>query len=257
MQGSARKDVVFGAAPVDTVTVPGPKWKSWFKSMRQLTDAQAQLLAALRRRVEDGEPLASYRELCTEFEWTSTGTVRDHLRALARKGYVQLPGSRGGRVRLREFAQVRSIPIVGRVAAGVPRVADENIEGLLPIPADWTRNGDFFALRVTGDSMKDAGVLEGDHVIVHWQAVAASGEIVVATIDGETTLKRLIMRGAQTFLVPENSAYEPIEVKTESALIHGVVAGLLRAYRRDHAWKNPLDLADLRYRQEEEHAHRT
>ena len=209
--------------------------------MTQLTDAQAQLLAALRRRVEDGEPPPSYRELCTEFGWASTGTVRDHLRALARKGYVQLPGSRGGRIRLRKVAQVRSIPVVGRVAAGVPCVADENIEGLLSIPADWTQSGDFFALRVTGDSMKDAGILEADYVIVHKQAVAASGEIVVATIDGETTLKRLIMRGAQTFLVPENSAYEAIKVRTESALIHGVIVGLLRAYRRDHAWMDPVD----------------
>ena len=98
-----------------------------------------------------------------------------------------------------------------------------------------------FALRVTGDSMKDAGVLEADYVIVHKQAVAASGEIVVATIDGETTLKRLIMRGAQTFLVPENSTYEAIKVRTESALIHGVIVGLLRAYRRDHAWMDPAD----------------
>ena len=112
----------------------------------------------------------------------------------------------------------------------MPLVTDENIDGLLPVPADWTRNGDFFALRVTGDSMKGAGVLEGDHVIVHRQAVAASGEIVVATIDGETTLKRLVIRSGKVILMPENSAYEPIEVKTESALIHGVVVGLLRAY---------------------------
>ena len=131
------------------------------------------------------------------------------------------------------------------------------MEGAVLFPRTSGHIRDFFSLRVTGDSMKDASVLEGDHVIVHSQAVAASGEIVVATIDGETTLKRLVMRGAQTFLVPENSAYEPIEVRTESALIHGVVVGLLRSYRRNHAWKDPLDLAYLRYQQEEEHARRT
>lgn len=225
--------------------------------MTRPTDAQARLLAALRRRVESGEPLPSYRELCKEFGWSSTGTVRDHLRALARKGYVHLPGSRGGRVRPCEVAQIRSIPVVGRVAAGVPHVTDEHIEGMLPVPADWTRSGDFFALRVTGDSMKDAGILEGDHVIVHRQAVADSGEIVVATIDGETTLKRLVMRGTKAFLMPENSAYEPIEVSSESANIHGVVVGLLRSYRRDRAWMDPIDSADLRNRQEGAHARRT
>ena len=212
--------------------------------MEPLTDAQAGLLAALRRRVEAGDAPPSYRALCTEFGWRSTGTVRDHLRALARKGYVQLPGSRGGRVRLREAAQNRSIPVVGRVAAGVPRPTDEDIEGLLPIPAAWSSRGDFFALCVTGDSMKDAGILEGDHVIVRRQEVAKSGEIVAVTIDGETTLKRLVLRRGQTLLVPENSSYQPIEITTESTLVHGVVVGLLRAYRRDHAWVVPPDLAD-------------
>lgn len=212
--------------------------------MTQLTNIQAQLLAALRRRVEAGDPPPSYRMLCTEFGWSSTGTVRDHLRALARKGYVQLPGGRGGRVRLCVATPIRSIPVIGRVAAGVPRPADEDIEGFLPVPAAWTPSGHFFALRVNGDSMKDAGILEGDHVIVRHQLVATSGEIVVVTIEGATTLKRLVLQRAQTLLVPENSAYDAIEIRTDSTLIHGVVVGLLRTYRRDHAWIAPLDLAD-------------
>lgn len=134
--------------------------------------------------------------------------------------------------------------MIGRVAAGVPRPADEDIEGFLPVPAAWTPAGGFFALRVNGDSMKDAGILEGDHVIVRRQPVAKSGEIVVVTIDGETTLKRLLLRRAQALLVPENPAYETIEIKTESTLIHGVVVGLLRTFRRDHAWIAPPDFAD-------------
>lgn len=199
--------------------------------MERLTDIQARLLAALRRRVEEGEPAPSYRELCSEFGWSSTGTARDHLRALARKGYVDLPGNRGGRVRLRNVVRVRSIPVIGRITAGVPTLAEESIEGRLPIPAEWTRrSGEFFALRVTGDSMKDAGILEGDHVVVRKGAIATSGEIVAATIDGETTLKRLVMRGKRTFLLPENAAYKSIEVKSESAVVHGSVVGLLRAY---------------------------
>lgn len=212
--------------------------------MPELTDVQAQLLTALRRRVDAGDSPPSYRTLCTEFGWASTGTVRDHLRALARKGYVQLPGGRGGRVRLSGAAPVRSIPVVGRVAAGAPQPADEDTEGFLPVPAAWTATGRFFALRVTGDSMKDAGILEGDHVIVRHQQVATSGEIVVVTVDGETTLKRLVLQRGQALLMPENPAYETIEVRTESTLIHGVVVGLLRAFQRDHAWISPPDFAD-------------
>ena len=139
---------------------------------------------------------------------------------------------------------MRSVPVIGRVAAGVPRLAHEDIEGFLPVPAAWTLSGRFFALRVTGDSMKDAGILEGDHVIVRCQLVAESGEIVVVTIDGETTLKRLLLQRAQALLVPENPAYETIEIKTESTLIHGVVVGLLRAFRRDHGWIAPPDFTD-------------
>ena len=223
--------------------------------MEHLTDIQARLLAALRQRMEHGEPPPSYRELCAEFGWSSTGTARDHLRALARKGYVELPGNRGGRIRLRDVAHARSVPVVGRIAAGLPVLAEEDIEGLLPIPADWTGRGDFFALRVTGDSMKDAGILEGDHVVVRKEAVAASGEIVAATIEGETTLKRLVKRGKRTFLVPENSAYKAIEVKSESAVIHGVVVGLLRAYRHKRSALGIPRRAGPRYRQGGRHAH--
>ncbi|HUP22458.1 MAG TPA: transcriptional repressor LexA [Thermoanaerobaculia bacterium] len=209
------------------------------RSSVPLTDIQARLLAALRQRAEQGEPPPSYRELCADFGWSSTGTVRDHLRALARKGYVELPRSPGGRVRLRDVPRFRSVPVVGRIAAGAPRLAEEDVEGRIPIPADWAGRGDCFALRVTGDSMKDAGILEGDQVVVRQGTVAASGDIVAATIDGETTLKRFIRRGKRAFLVPENTAYEAIEVKSESATIHGTVVALLRSYRSERAARSP------------------
>lgn len=157
---------------------------------------------------------------------------------------MQLPGARGGRVRLCGAAPIRTVPVIGRVAAGVPRLAHEDIEGFLPVPAAWTPSGRFFALRVTGDSMTGAGILDGDHVIVRCQVVAKSGEIVVVTIDGETTLKRLLLQRGQALLLPENPAYETIEIKTESTLIHGVVVGLLRPFRRDHACIAPPNLAD-------------
>lgn len=199
--------------------------------MEKLAEVQARVLDAVRERVRAGEPPPSYRELCAEFGWSSTGTARDHLKALQRKGYVDLPRSRSGRVRLRhEVPPTARAAIVGRIAAGRPVLADEHHDGWLSFPAEWLGSGSCFALRVTGDSMKDAGILEGDHVIVRQQETADSGEIVAATLNGETTLKRLVKEGHRVLLVAENPRYQPIEVTTDSAMIHGVVVGLLRPY---------------------------
>jgi repressor LexA len=198
-----------------------------------LTPAQAQVLVALRRRIDRGEPAPTYRELCAEFGWSSTGTVRDHLRALQRKGYIELSGGRGHRqVRLREHAlAVIHVPLVGQVVAGVPVMAEENVEGRIPVPADWIGGGLHFALRVSGDSMRDAGILAGDHVVVRQQATAQDGDIVVAALEGETTLKRLRRREKRVLLVAENASYDPIELRTESATIQGVVVTVIRSYK--------------------------
>ena len=199
--------------------------------MEELTIVQANILSAVRQRVGRGQPPPSYRELCAEFGWRSTGTARDHLKALERKGYVQLPGHRGGRVTLRnESAATGVSPIVGRIVAGVPVGAEAMEEGHITYPIEWSGGASCFALQVYGDSMVNAGILEGDHVVVRPQKTARSGEIVAATVDGETTLKRLVKEGSTVLLVSENPYYEPITVKAESAMIHGIVVGLLRAY---------------------------
>ncbi len=209
--------------------------------MEGLTEVQARVLDAVRERVQTDEPPPSYRDLCAEFGWSSTGTARDHLQALERKGYVDLPRSRGGRVRLRhKLPGTGRAPIVGRIAAGRPVSVDEYHDGSLPFPPEWCGSGNCFALRVTGDSMEDVGILEGDHVIVRRQGSADNGEIVAATLDGETTLKRLVREDNRTFLVAENPRYQPIEVTTDATTIHGVIVGLLRAYptspRTAQAW---------------------
>lgn len=224
--------------------------------MENLTDIQSRLVATLRRRAERGEPPPSYRELCAEFGWSSTGTARDHLQALARKDYVKLPGRRGGRARLRErVPSISSVPIVGRVVAGLPVVSHENVEGMLPIPAEWTRRGEFFALRVTGESMKDAGILESDYVVIRKQPNADSGDIVAATIEGETTLKRFVRQGKRTLLVPENASYEVIEVSSEYAITHGVVVGLWRDYGSARFTRPFPEGADSRYLKGGHNAH--
>ncbi len=192
---------------------------------------QARVFDTVRRRAERGEPPPTYRELCAEFGWRSTGTVRDHLRALARKGFVQLTGRHRQLRPSGDRPPVTFVPLVGRVVAGVPVISDENIEERVPVPAGWTRQGSTFALCVAGDSMRDAGILEGDQVIVRQSSAASDGDIVVATLDGETTIKRLRLRNGHATLVAENPAYRPIEVRPGDAVIQGVVVGLLRAYQ--------------------------
>ena len=199
--------------------------------MEQLTRVQADVLSAVRERVRRGKPPPSYRELCARFGWYSTGTARDHLKALERKGYVQLPGRRGGRVTLCNPTVASGVArMIGRVVAGIPVGAEEQEEGQITYPIEWSGEAACFALRIYGDSMANVGILEGDHVVIRPQETARNGEIVAATVDGDTTLKRLVKEGSRMLLVSENPHYEPIAIATESAMIHGVVVGLLRAY---------------------------
>ena len=189
------------------------------------------MLKALRRRADEGKPPPTYRELCAEFGWRSTGTVRDHLRALVRKGFVQTTGSHRN-IRLREERPpIAFVPLLGRVVAGIPVISDESAEGFLAVPAEWTGRDALFALRVAGDSMRDAGILEGDQVVVRRAYSANDGDIVVATLEGETTVKRLRLRGNRAALVAENPKYPPIEVGDADAVVQGVVVGLMRSYR--------------------------
>ena len=176
-----------------------------------------------------GEPSPTYRELCSEFGWTSTATVRDHLRALSRKGYIELPQRRARAIRLKpQRPRATKVPVIGQIAAGTPVQTEQYSEGTIAAPPEWVRHGVHFAVRVSGDSMKDAGILHGDHVVARAQSHASHGDIVVATIDGETTLKRLKKRGAGWWLVPENERYPPISIKDQSTIIQGVMVGLLR-----------------------------
>lgn len=204
-----------------------------------LTDKQAAVLAFLRRRADRGEAPPTNREICDEFGWSSTRAARDHLRALARKGYVDLSSGRGHRrVRiLEEPLAVEGVPVIGRIVAGVPIEAVQHIEGRVPVPAEWIGEGAHFAVRVNGDSMKDAGILDGDLVVARQQNEVSDGDVVVAVLDGESTLKRLRRRGRRSTLVAENRRHRSIPVRTESAEIQGVVVGLMRAFRPGRSWQ--------------------
>ena len=165
----------------------------------------------------------SVREIGEAVGLRSTASVSYHLQALQDKGLLQSPGAKGRKRALVTGARPGQIPVVGLVTAGQPILAVENQEGSLA----W---GDpsCFGLRVRGDSMIDAGILPGDTVIVRPQSYADDGQIVVARIGDEATVKRLRRRNGQVWLMPENDAYEPID-GSEAELI-GLVKGVVREY---------------------------
>lgn len=197
----------------------------------KLTTVQAKILAYLQEFVNSGEPMPTLREMCKAFGWASTATARDHLRALAIKGEITLSGRRSRQIRVtRTRRSVTHLPFFGSVVAGIPIEAEENMGQVIPVPSEWTTAGIHFVLRVVGDSMIGAGIFSGDYVVVRLQAEAKDGDIVVATIDGETTLKRLRRSGNAFTLIAENKKYCPIPVHTESSNVQGVVVGLLRSY---------------------------
>lgn len=183
----------------------------------------------IRQRAELGEPSPSYRDLCAEFGWASTGTARDHLQALARKGYITLGGGRARQVRLVQSPPaVARIRLLGHVVAGRPQSAVEAPDGEIAVPATWLGRGRYFAVCVDGDSMRDAAIIDGDTLVVREQATAADGEIVVATVSGETTVKRLEASRGTLRLLPENPDFAPIDLSDSDFTIHGVVVAVMR-----------------------------
>ena len=165
----------------------------------------------------------SVREIGAAVGLRSTASVSYHLQALQEKGLIQAPGAKGRKRALVTGSRPGQIPVIGVVTAGLPILAVENQEGTIP----WSEPG-CFALRVRGDSMINAGILEGDKVVVRPQQSADNGQIVVARIEDEATVKRLLRRNGQVWLMPENDNYSPID-GTHAEII-GVVRGVVREY---------------------------
>lgn len=192
-----------------------------------LTARQREVLARIIKHIEERNCPPTIRELAAELNITSTNGVRDHLRALMEKGFIKRNPrlSRGieltGEWRAlvsRELAAPASypasLPVVGQVAAGSPVLAQENIEDTLTLDARYVRDGDF-ALRVRGDSMCLAGIFEGDYVVVRQQPVAQPGDIVVALVGDEATVKRFYPEEGRIRLQPEHPAMEPIFIRPD------------------------------------------
>ena len=169
----------------------------------------------------------SVREIADAVDLKSTSTVHAHLNALEKMGYITRDSGRTRAIILNKSADSPSgIPILGTVAAGQPILALEDALGYIPYEADG--NGEYFALKIKGLSMKDAGIMDGDMVIVKRQSTAQTGEIVIAMIDGEATCKRFKDDGKHVWLMPENESFSPI--RGEGAVILGKVTAVIRTY---------------------------
>ena len=207
--------------------------------MEKLTERQKKIFDWIIEFVRKNSMPPTVREIGAAFEISPAG-VFGHLKALGRKGCLKR-GKLGARSI--EITPVSAdlagyfdpensaeIPVVGRIAAGMPIFADENIDGLLTVDKTLLRgHGKFFALRVKGDSMINAGILDGDLVIIHKQDTANNGDIVVALMEDDATLKRFYHEGRRIRLQPENPDMQPIY--TKNVTIQGVVTGLMRGIR--------------------------
>jgi len=198
--------------------------------MELLTKNQRKVYEEIEQAISSGSMTPTLRELCSRFRWASTGSARDYVDALVRKGYLIPAGGRARGYRLANKQRPPQIvPLLGEVPAGVPIDAIELMESEIPVPAPVVPASASFALRVKGDSMIGAGIEPGDIVFVRKQEDADPGQIVVARVDGEVTVKRLKRQRGHLALVPENPAYKPILVGSGTEVV-GVVVGLARGY---------------------------
>lgn len=201
--------------------------------MEKMTPRQQRILEFIRRTVRERGYPPTVREIGEAVGLTSSSSVHAQIANLQKKGFLKKDAAKpraldvaGGRP-----ADAVVVPLVGRIAAGAPVMAEENVEEFLTIPASFAGDQDYFALTVRGDSMRDAGILDGDVVVVRQQESADDGDIVTALLPGpaedEATVKRLRKRSGNLTLIPENPTLEPFEFPPGGRIL-GVVVSVLR-----------------------------
>ncbi len=204
----------------------------------QLTARQRQILDVIEANMRERGYPPSVREIGEAVGLTSPSTVHSHLASLERMGFLRRDPTKPRAMEVRydpnsgvamERRPVRHIPLIGDVAAGTDVLAQENVEELLPMPVDFTGDGDLFMLRVRGDSMIDAGILDGDFVVARQQATADNGDIVIAGIFGEeATVKTYQRKGNVITLLPANPRLEPMVFPAAEVVIFGRVVTVMR-----------------------------
>ena len=203
-----------------------------------LTDRQRQILEIIDKSMRDRGYPPSVREIGEAVGLTSPSTVHSHLNTLSKLGFLRRDPTKPRAIEVRydpnsgavlERRPARHVPLVGDVAAGTDVLAQENVEEILPLPADFTGDGDLFMLRVRGESMIEAGILDGDFVVARAQRTANKGDVVVAGIPGEeATVKTYTRSGGKVTLLPANASMDPIELDAANVTIYGKVVTVLR-----------------------------
>lgn len=204
-----------------------------------LTERQRQTLHFIAETVADRGYPPSVREIGEALGLTSSSTVHSHLQALQRKGYLKIDPTKPRAIEVlydadtglpQERRPARSVPLLGRIAAGTPVLAEEHVEEVYPMPADLVGDGNVFMLEVAGDSMIEAGINDGDYVIIRQQPTAHSGEIVAAMMpseygdEAEATVKTIRHKGSAVIFEPANQEMEPFEAPQGTEILGKVVA---------------------------------
>ncbi|HOQ76221.1 MAG TPA: transcriptional repressor LexA [Thermoclostridium sp.] len=207
---------------------------------RRDPDKQQKILDFVNRQVaEKGYP-PSVREICKAVGFRSTSTVHAYIKKLEEEGLVEKDATKPRALRILDSSnsslegyisdrEIENVPIVGKITAGQPILAVENIEETFPVPVEYLQNSTVFMLKVRGDSMIEAGILDGDYILVKQQNTANNGDIVAALIGDEATVKTFYRENGHIRLQPENPSYEPIIVKDDLTIL-GKVIGLFRKY---------------------------
>ncbi|MGB5706325.1 MAG: transcriptional repressor LexA [Arenicellales bacterium] len=196
----------------------------------QLTSRQRQILDLIRSSLQKTGMPPTRADICEAFHFRSPTAAEDHLRALERKGVIELLPGRSRGIRLLAPGKEIGIPLVGRVAAGEPILAEQHIEDYFELDPGFFQPRANYLLRVRGHSMRDGGILNGDLLAVHRTREASSGQIVVARLEDEVTVKRFRRRGNKVTLEPHNPDFEPIQLdlREDDLVIEGLGVGVIR-----------------------------
>lgn len=200
----------------------------------KITAKQSEILEYIKKEILNKGYPPSVREICEAVHLKSTSSVHSHLETLEKNGYIRRDPTKPRAIEITDDMfnltrrEVVNVPIIGNVAAGQPILATENIENYFPIPTEFVPNQDVFMLRVKGESMINAGIFDGDKILVRQQSTASNGDMVVALLDDSATVKTYYKEDGHYRLQPENDTMEPII--TDKVSVLGVVFGVFRLF---------------------------
>lgn len=200
--------------------------------MEELTGRQRDILEYLKNQIIERK-IPSFREIMHRFKFRGIKAVQDHLEALERKGYIRREKGRARAIEVLGLRMLETVelPLIGRIAAGSPVLAEENVEGSIALDRSWVKGKNSFVLKVQGDSMIEAGIHDGDYAIIQQEYTAEDEDIVVALLDDEATLKRFYRKNNKIILKPENSSMQPIVI--EQGNVHVRIIGKLTGVYRN------------------------